>query len=326
MNVQRRPAGYPGTRVSVLVLLTALGFGALPSRSSTPPPTRHRPGFPILGMVPLVGDQLLLWNGDGRAQLRTTVGAWTEVFRLPVQAIQDVQPDGEGMLVVGSPKPGSTAVLLLAPHGEERGRWNLSDDVFRLIVDERGRRAVTRSGTVPLLAGGKLGSPEPSPGGVVPAGRLPPIVLTRNGVTVTCQPADLSMEHRSRASCERKGPGGWRFESDFLDSPLVCSGWLLTLDGPRPWRVTVYSLASGKIGGRLSAPFRPAFACAGPNEILFGDKSLSLRTLPGGKSWWVHATAGKAVARVALLNSFLAYQIDGSADVFLLPRPSAGAR
>jgi hypothetical protein len=309
---------------AVALWLAAAACAASGTRATAPAPIRHHPGFPVMGMVPLAGDQLLLWHGDGRAQVRTTSGAWGDVFRLPVQAIQDIQPDAEGFLVAGSPQPGRSAAVLLTPRGDERTRWEMNDAIFSLLVDAQGRRAVTQAGTVPLLADGKVGPPEPLPGGAQSIG-VPSAVLRRDGVTVVCRGADLSMQHASPGFCERSGPGGWRFESNFLAPPLLCGAWLVVLDGPQLRRLTVLSLATGKIEGRIAASVRPVFTCAGPAELLLGDRRLALLRLPKGRPLWTRSLGGSArtgVSALAVLESFIAYQVEDSPDVFLLPRPT----
>jgi hypothetical protein len=314
-NRARRPAGAAAV---AFWLAAAAGVPAI-----MPPPSRHHPGFPVMGMVPLGGDQLLLWHGDGRAQLRSTAGEWTDVFRLPVHAIIDIQPDPEGFLVTGSLKPGRSVTLLLTARGEERARWEMTADTFALVVDTRGRHAVTRTGTVALLADGKLGTPEPPPGGDAPTGTTPPTVIRYGDVTVVCRGADLSLEHSRSGRCERRGPAGWHYESNFLAPPLACGKWLMLLDGSLYRRVSVLSLATGKIEGRIATTIRPVYACAGPDELVLGDQRLALLSLPEGRPRWTLSPGGPGkggVAALAVMESFIAYQVDGSPDVILFRR------
>ena len=323
LRLWTRPLGW----VVALVFELAVVAGATPvARATTPPPSRHHPGFPVMGMVPLAGDRLLLWHGDGRAQLRAPSGEWTDVFRLPVHAIVDIQPDPEGFLVAGSEKPGHSMTVLLTARGEERARWEMIADTFSLVVDTRGRRAVTRAGTVALLADGKLGPPETPLGATARPGRMPPIIITRGNVTVVCWVADLSKEHWGPGRCERSDPGGWHFESNFLAPPLACGEWLVVLDGPWYRRLTVLSLVTGKIEGRINSIVRPVYACAGSVELVVGDRRLALLRLPTGKPLWTRSLGGSAkteVTALAVMESFIAYQVDGSQDVVLFPRSEA---
>ena len=277
-----------------------------------------RPAFPAMGMVALEDDQLLLWHGDGRAQLRMTNGQSSEVFHLPVQAIMDIKPDGTGFLVTGSPTLGASVVLRMTARGEELDRWRMNEHEFRtLLVDSHGRRVVTRLGMLPLFPGGKLGPLEPFPNLAQGSSTRSPTILTQDEVQVIWFVPDLSKEHQSNGSCERLGPNGWKFEVNFLAPPVMCGEWLVVLERFGNSGLTVRSLSSGAIRSRITHHSESAIAYGGSNRLVVGDRQLSLLKLPEGKTVWTRPISGTRITSLAIMKSFIAYQVRDSSDIFL---------
>jgi hypothetical protein len=283
---------------------------------------QFQPAFPVMSMIALADDQLLVWHGDGRAQLRTTSGAWTEMFQLPVHAIMDVKPDEAGFLITGAIKPGTSVVLAMTAQGRELDRWVMDGhDTYRLVVDSRSRRAVTREGMVPLLAGGKLGTVDAWPPQEKNAFAVPPTLIVKDDVTIIWREANLSRQHRTAGSFERIGPAGWRFEGDFIGPPICCGEWLIYSERSRGSGPVVRSVRSGAVENRIENHAQAVIACAGSNRVLVGDRELSLLELPAGKVLWTQPIAGAQIADLAVMNNFVAYRVHDSTAIFLTSLP-----
>lgn len=273
--------------------------------------------FPGAHLLVLPGDRLLVWEVHGRTRLRDAAGTWAPEVRLPMQGVLDVQVDGDGFLASGSTAPGHSLIVRMSAAGSPLERWELAGDgAFALRVDARGRRAVTRAGLVPLGPNGTLGELQRLPPGDLP------IVFDREGTRVVCHTADLAMDHRAHAGCERDGSGGWKFEGNFLDPPIACGPWLVLRDGARLQGLAIRSWDTGRLVGRSSHRLRPAFACAdGGDALLVAERDLHLVRLPKLGPVWRLSTGGKAVGEVAIGRSFIAYAPDDSIDIVVVPRP-----
>ncbi|HET6150231.1 MAG TPA: hypothetical protein VFH68_22010 [Polyangia bacterium] len=287
---------------------------------------RHRPDFPVMGLVGLAGDRFIIWNGAGQMQVGSATGEWAKGFRLPISQIGDVVADGVDFLVDGSVREHVSAVLLVNVEGRELARWTMADLVYGLVVDARGRWASTRAGLIPLLEGGALGTPEPLTGsGPSPYGDPPKPIRADGGAMVTCRPRDLSMQHGAPGRCDRSGPREWHLRGDFF-LPVACGDWLVAVEGARPWQLVVYSLATGKRAMKRPDPVDAVVACADPGDVLVGDRRLSLLRLPEGKPVWTARLAGAPITQLAVTENAVAYRADDSPDIVIIPRPRERSR
>ena len=268
-------------------------------------------------MLVLAGDQLLLWEAHGRAQIRRAAGRWTDELKLPLQAVRAIERDGAGFLALGSSSTGVAAVVLFDADAKEVIRWTRTDEpIFAVMVDARGRRAAGRTAFRPLLPDGTWGAPETYPGGF---GRVPKII-EHEGRTIVCEGAEITKLVNAPGRCQQLGDGGWRFEGPFLEPPVVCSGWLVARDGPKLEALMVRSLTTGQTMGRRSYRARPAFACAEPDELVIGEHRLESARLPSLAPRWAQPVTGSQVHSVAVLRHFIAYRVVGSTEAVLAPR------
>lgn len=293
-----------------------------PARTNASTIVRHRAAFPVMGILGLTGDRFLLWHGGGRMQVGTPGGEWSEVFRVAVHGIVDVQPDRGGVLVAGGLDEKISAVLFVNHRGDELARWTIHAGIYDLVVDARGKWASTRAGLVPLLAGGVLGPPERLVGGgPAPLGDPPTLVMRQGTTTVVCRGQNISLEHHAPGRCDRNGDREWHFEGKFMLPPVACGDWLVAVEWTRPVRLVAYSMTTGKPEMQIPNSMGPAVACAGPGELFVGDRRLSLLRLPNRKPIWTAKVAAGPITQLALTENALAYQADDSADVVIIPRP-----
>ena len=298
----------------------------------------HR-AFPGVHLLALADDQILLWEANGHAQLRTSDGNWSADMQLPAAGIQDVQRDGNGFLVAGALAAGGAAVVALSAAGQPQARWSIpGESASAVFTDAAGRHLVTRAGIVDLRADGTIGKAQPFPADPRPAGGASlPIVLARpgddEGALVICAPsgpATPASANPTRGVCERPAPAGWRLEEDFAAAPVVCGGSIVVTTAAgagaraREGAIVAYAWDSGKIQNRGKAAGTPAIACAADGDALMvGDKQLRLFHLPSLKPAWTHPVGRAAVHDVAVTKHFIAYQAGDSLDVTVVPRPPA---
>jgi hypothetical protein len=57
------------------------------------------------------------------------------------------------------------------------------------------------------------------------------------------------------------------------------------------------------------------------DELLIGGERLELARLPGLTPRWARSVGRSPVSGVAALQDFLAYTVEGSLDVVIVPRP-----
>jgi hypothetical protein len=309
----------PAAVLSILMLVSLSAF------SDTI--LHHTPPFVPTGMVPLGDDRLLLWQDDGQAQIRDGNGEWSAVLHLPMQKVMQIEPEGSGFLALGAPVTpfGASLIVALDPAGRETERWSVAG-VWDIKVTPHGRRAVTRTGLLPLLPQAVVGVEEPFPawGGDQPEEpRFPPELLYWQGGMIFCHRADLSLQHFAHARCERPGPAGWIYEDgESTLTPVACGPWLLVNEGKRQEQLVVLEMATGKVLARRNYPSRPRIACAGGEELAVGDRNLELVQLPSLKSRWHFPIAKDRVIELIALEHYLAYRGENSPDLLLVPRPA----
>jgi hypothetical protein len=284
-------------------------------------PVRHH-SFSGVEMLALPGDQLLLWEVQGRAQIRTAAGTWSDEIQLPVKGIMHALPDGPGFLVAGYTEDKQPTVLLMSSAGKEVKRWRVAGDVRGLVAGRRGRRIATGAGFRQLRDDGTIGPVEPYPDRH--RGHdccSAPTLIEDEDEAVVCNGADLSMEHNAPGSCVRLGNPGWAFEGPFVDPPIGCGRWIVARDGARLTKLTIRSLATGTIAGHASYRVPPVFACADGEYLIIGEKGLAQVSLPALEPGWRRSLPGGAVKDVAVMTTHIAYRISGSNDIFVIPRP-----
>jgi hypothetical protein len=152
-----------------------------------------------------------------------------------------------------------------------------------------------------------------------------PVVLARAGATVVCVPASLAMARPALGRCQRAGQGGWSFEGDFLEPPLPCGGSIIvsSVATSIAHEIVARSFDSGKVQARVLSWLAPAIACADPDALLVGDRQLRLLRLPSLTTAWRQAVRGGSVRDVAIGKRFVAYRLDESLDVVVVPRPAS---
>jgi hypothetical protein len=169
----------------IVVFIQALALVALSTLSGSvfaankiliPEIIRYRPSFPVTGMVVLSNDSLLLWHGDGRAQLRDSNHGWSNPFLLPVNrddktsgtgclGILKIIADKEGMLVLQEPTglEKNFSVLLISLDNKVLEKWIIQQYPLDLKSDVNGRRVFTEDGVIELLPNAALSSPTVFP-------------------------------------------------------------------------------------------------------------------------------------------------------------------
>jgi hypothetical protein len=291
------------------------------STETTSDPVRHH-AFSGVEMLALAGDQLLLWEVQGRAQIRTAAGTWSDEIQLPVKGILHVRPDGPGFLVEGSAGEKRPVVVLMSSTGKEIKRWPLAEYARGLVTGRHGRRVALRAGFRLLRDDGTIGPVEP----YLDRHRghdccSSPTLIEDDDEAVVCNGADLSMEHNAPGSCVRLGNPGWAFEGPFVGPPIGCGRWIVARDGARLTKLTIRSLATGTIAGHASYRVPPVFACADGEYLIIGEKGLAQVSLPALKPAWRRSLPGPAVKDVAVTTTHIAYRTAGSSDIFVIPRP-----
>lgn len=319
-----KPLKMGGTSFRLMALCGCLAISAAVHSESL---LRYLPPFAPTGMVPLGGDSLLLWREDGQGQIRDGKGEWTSGFHMPLSRVMHIKPGNSGFLVLGAPTVpfGPGMIAEMNPAGHEIDRW-LVKDAWNLVADFQGRRAVTRSGLVPLLPRGLLGPEEPFPewhGRQPGEVRFPPEVLSWRGITVFCHRADLSLQYFAHARCERAGPEGWvREGGESMSTPVACGPWLLVKEGKHSEQLVVLELATGQERARRSYASEPRLACFGEDQLAVGGKRLELARLPSLKPCWHYPLAKNPVVELIATEHHLVFRGENSPDLLLISRPA----
>lgn len=301
----------------------SIGFASTTRARSLPVQLRHKPAFPLFGIVGLAGDHFLVWEGSGQMQIGTSAGEWTGVFRVPLSPVTDVVADAQGILVGGALDPGPSAALLVNQAGQELGRWRLGHQLSEVRVDAGARFATTWGGVVPLLAGGAVGAPRPFVGAdASPHGSPPHVLRDELSVMVTCRHRDWSKATSAPGRCWKTGPAGWRIEGDFNDL-IACGDWLVAIEGDRHMRLVGYSLASGTPAFRIDEPVMPAITCASPGVLLVGDRRLTMFRLPNPRPIWTAKPNRGRIILIAATEHAIAFSETATGGVVIVPRPTS---
>jgi hypothetical protein len=262
---------------------------------------------------------------DGKAQLRSPTGTWSDVIDLPIERVVAAASDGSAILVAGE-RPGpnesrQAVALMLGIDGQVHAKWELPD--IRLQSLASGQNARWATGNIgfmgddgpkvlwALLSGGKIEPHDELPT-IIEDGRevLPWRVFLYLGPSqerVFCVPQtcehDLPCHY---AGCYRRDKVVWRAYGKWVARPVLCGDYLLEQELPVTFVRFLPHTHSRTVIRRISNGAAVASARTGPNEILScarpgsfvaADTSVRAMSLSNGRRQWsVPIRAGHAVA------------------------------
>lgn len=323
----------------VLILLTICYPVQAIGDTSVSGVLRHHPDFPVSGMVALSGDNLLIWNSRGRAQIRDPARGWSKEFSLPVEKRKDaynnndpnisrIIPDNNGMLILETGYGKNDLVLLTNLNGELLDKWLIYPFSFTIISDREGRRVLTVDGIIPLLPKSSLGLLEHFPLNYNHVVSYPELWLFKwQKATILCRDGNLTMADNAAVQCQRLGEGGWQFqEGERLAQLPTCASWLLIWDSKYKNRLTVRSLDTGKIMGKKTFLHTSVMACGEQDGIWVGGQNFKLLSLPDLKTRWRLTMKTRRIENIVILKQYIAYEeVDektgNQGDIVLVARP-----
>jgi hypothetical protein len=326
---------------SALVLFISYGDSVFAANKvPTPEIIRYRPSFPVTGMLALSDDSLLLWHGDGRAQLRDPNHGWSKPFLLPVNkgeqpadagrlGILKIIADQRGMMLLQEPTglEKGFSVLLVSLDNKVLEKWIIQQHPLDLKSDSDGRRVYTAEGVIELLPHAEISSPRVFPVQNNEAvNQHIPLLFDWQGATFFCRDANLSMSSYTPVQCQRLGAKGWKVhEGSGLAHPPVCGSWLLIWDEKHENRLALRSLVTGRIQIKKTFKERPGLACAEQDGIWVAGQSLELLSLPALKTRWKLPIKTGPIESIVVLNQYIAYEEKGlgeQQDIVLVARPN----
>lgn len=286
----------------------------------------------------------LVWSSAGTVQVRHADGRWTPVIGIGAPDLRTAIADDAGFLVAS--KGPKVQALLLDREGTKRESWILDfPDGAKMggeridftgdisLLSRSGRRwAVTNRALVPLLPGGKLGTPEPFPVPFISliaraSFQLVPSadVLVHEGERVLlCTGADILAEGYGEGLCELTGARGWRVGNAY-DGPgrtVLCGDWLVHVAENR---IGVRAVGTGRLvkEKRIAAGL-PQVSCAGPDRVAVGEsKTLELMALPSLKTVVRRSVTRALSTHVEVLGESVAYCSDKGQEISFLSLPCA---
>jgi hypothetical protein len=290
-------------------------------------------------MVALLDGSLLLWHGDGRAQLRDQKQAWSKPFLLPVNRNDQTSDAGHlGILKIITDKDG--ILILQEPTGLEKGfsvllinldnkvleKWIIQQHPLDLKSDVDRRRVFTEDGVIELLPNAALSSPIAFPAQYNDSVKQQiPLLFVWQGATFFCRDANLSMSDYTPVQCQRLGAGGWKLkEGSGLAHPPVCGSWLLIWDEKHENRLTLRSLVTGGVVVKKTFKERPLIVCSEQDGIWVAGKNLELLSLPELKTRWRLPIRTGSIENIVLLNNYIVYEeesMDEQKDIVFVARP-----
>jgi hypothetical protein len=288
---------------------------------------RYRSEFPVSGIVGLPDDNLLIWNWHGSAQLLSSQGLLSAVFKLPlnVDSHQQVEifkiiPDVEGLLISARVDQKSV-VMLTTKDGKTIDQWHLPV-VLSLSNEGGNRKAFTDDGIYSLNEKGK-------------AEQVESLIIDKASnheseyksikvfidKKVICTDSDLSKLNQHPILCKNFEGGASEFQIfGALVDPPVCGESLLAWgQGIKEHFLAVYSLPTGhKISEKSfkAEGSYPEIVCDSPNKLLVGKNGIEIYAIPKlEKIWGYPIKHGKSVSNIALLEKFIAFEEEGSGEV-----------
>jgi hypothetical protein len=262
---------------------------------------------------------------DGKAQLRSPTGKWSDVIDLPIERVVAAASDGSAILVAGeTPGPDESRralVLSLGIDGHVHARWEMPVSLLQsLAAGQNGRWATGYIGfnghqgpkvLWALLSGGKIEPRDEIPTIVEDGQDVVPwrvfLYLGPSQEKIFCVPQtcqhDLPCHY---ALCYRRDKVAWNKYGRWVARPVLCGDYLLEQELPMTFvrflphshsRTVIRRISNGtKVGSVATGP-DALLSCAGPGTFVAADTSVRAMSLSSGRRQWsVPIRAGHAVA------------------------------
>jgi hypothetical protein len=309
-----------------LSTLFACALGGSAGHARPPAAPVAKTSIPNGMLVSLGGNDLLVWNRDGQAQVLRGGTSWQPETRLPLASVRQVRVQGSRVLAVGFDAEREPVALQLTAALAPDAQWKLPQEWFEIGEGATSPWLLSEKGSLALSPNGVLGARAalPAPSGAKSSSGTLYGYRSESGV-VACQGEDKTLANAASAWCASQGSAAWQLEGRFRD-PLVCGAFLvLRTQQAQKTEVAVHALASGAVVAKALVAGRPQLACNEGREIVIGTTVIEAKSLPGLEPAWKVKAKGP-VAAMAVLDDWIAYQKSGSDQVQLVARPKPSAK
>jgi hypothetical protein len=271
-------------------------------------------------LVRLGGNDLLIWNRDGQAQVLRGGTRWQPETQLPLATVRQVRAQGSHVLAVGFDAEREPVALQLTAALAPEAQWRLPQEWFEIGEGSSTPWLLSEKGSLALSPNGALGAraPLPAPSGAKSSSGT--LYGYRSGSSVVaCQGEDKTLAHAASAWCASEGDAAWQLEGQFRD-PLVCGAYLvLRTQQAQKTEIAVHALASGAVVAKTLVAGRPQLACSEDRELVIGTTAIEAKALPSLEPTWKVKAKGP-VAAMVVLDDWVAYQKSGSDQIQLVAR------
>ena len=283
------------------------------------------PRDPRFRLLPLADGWLGLIAVDGKAQLRSPTGKWSDVIDLPIERVVAAASDGSALLVAGErPRPDKSwqvVVLSLGIDGHFHARWEMPGFLLQSLAAGQNARWATGYTGFRGHDGPKVLWALLSDGKIEPRDELPTIIEDGHGVLpwrvflylgpsqerVFCVPQtcqhDLPCHY---ARCYRRDKVVWRAYGKWVARPVLCGSYLLEQELPITFvrflphshsRTVIRRISDGATVASVGTSPNEILSCARPGSFVAADTSVRAMSLSNGRRQWsVPIRAGHAVA------------------------------